>query len=35
MTELKFDHPVPDLIAEEDAGTLLAIERGLAPMLFI
>jgi hypothetical protein len=32
MTELSFDHPVPELIEVEDADTLLAIERGLAQL---
>jgi fructose-bisphosphate aldolase class 1 len=32
MTELKFDHPVEDLIAEEDAQTLLAIDQGIAQL---
>ncbi len=32
MTELKFDHPAEDLVAEEDAGTLRAIDRGLAQL---
>ena len=32
MVELKFDHPAPDLISEEDAPTLLAIERGIAQL---
>jgi hypothetical protein len=30
MTELSFDHPVPELIEIEDESTLLVIERGLA-----
>ena len=29
MVELRFDHPDPDLISEEDATTLLAIEHGI------
>lgn len=28
MTALKFDHPVPELTAEEDPSTLKAIEQG-------
>jgi hypothetical protein len=32
MTESIFDHPVPGLTAEEDAPTLLAIEKGLSQL---
>ena len=32
MAELKFDHPVPELTAEEDAETLAAIEEGIAQL---
>jgi hypothetical protein len=32
MTELKFDHPVEDLVAEEDPLTLVAIDEGLAQL---
>jgi hypothetical protein len=32
MTELEFDHPVEDLIAEEDSQTLLAIDQGIAQL---
>lgn len=32
MTELNFDHPVPELTADEDATTLRAIEQGLAQL---
>ncbi len=32
MAESKFDHPVPELTAEEDASTLAAIEEGIAQL---
>jgi hypothetical protein len=32
MTELKFDHPVPELTASEDAPTLEAIKQGIAQL---
>ena len=32
MTQLKFDHPVPELIADEDDATLMAIEEGVAQL---
>jgi hypothetical protein len=32
MTELRFDRPVPELTAEKDAATLVAIEQGLAQL---
>jgi hypothetical protein len=32
MATLMFDHPVPELIEEEDAKTLAAIEVGVAQL---
>jgi hypothetical protein len=32
MIELSIDHPVPELIAPEDASTLRAIDEGIAQL---
>jgi predicted transcriptional regulator len=32
MIELSIDHPVPELIAAEDASTLRAIDEGIAQL---
>jgi len=32
MIELRIDHPVPELIAGEDASTLRAIDEGIAQL---
>jgi len=32
MIELRIDHPVPELIAAEDASTLRAIDEGIAQL---
>lgn len=32
MTELLFDHPVPEMLEEADARTLAAIDEGIAQL---